>query len=89
AIVTLGNAGSLFFDGRAAHHIAPVDAGPVVETTGAGDCFNGAFAAALARGMPPLGAAHFASAAAAISVTRPGTAGAMPAFEEIRALIGA
>lgn len=89
AIVTLGNAGSLFFDGRAAHHIAPVDAGPVVETTGAGDCFNGAFAAALARDTPPLDSAHFASAAAAISVTRPGTAGAMPAFEEIRALIGA
>lgn len=89
AIITLGKAGSLFYDGRDSHHIAPVDAGPVVETTGAGDCFNGAFAAALARGAAPLDAAHFASAAAAISITRPGTAGSMPDLDEIRALIRA
>lgn len=42
-----------------------------VNTVGAGDCFNGAFAAALLEGNDPFAAARFASAAAAISVTRP------------------
>ena len=45
-----------------------------VDTTGAGDAHPGAFLAALADGLPPLGAAARANAAAAIAVTRPGPA---------------
>jgi ribokinase len=63
------------------------DAGPVVETTGAGDAFNGSFAAALARGMAPLDAVHFGCAAAAISVTRAGAAASMPTLAEIETLL--
>jgi ribokinase len=55
----------------------------VIDTTGAGDAFNGSFAAALARGDDPLQAVKFANVAAGISVTRPGTAPAMPMVEEI------
>jgi ribokinase len=86
-IVTLGDKGALFHDGAAPVHVPAFDAGPVVETTGAGDAFNGAFAAALARGEAPLAATRFGCAAAALSVTRPGTAPSMPELDEIRALL--
>jgi ribokinase len=46
-----------------------------IDTVGAGDCFNGAFAVALLEGKDPWAAARFANAAAAISVTRQGRAG--------------
>jgi ribokinase len=62
-------------------------AGPVVETTGAGDAFNGGFAVALARGMDPVEAARFGCAVAGISVTRPGTAPSMPTLAEVEALL--
>jgi ribokinase len=64
-----------------------ITAGPVVDTTGAGDSFCGAFAAALAEGQGPLAAARFASAAAGLSVTRHGTAKSMPYRGEIDLLL--
>ena len=87
ALITLGENGALLHDGNAPVHIPAFSAGPVVETTGAGDAFNGGFAAALARGDAPLDAVRFGSATAAISVTRPGTAPSMPERAEIDALL--
>jgi len=58
----------------------PVEA---VNTVGAGDCFNGAFAVALLEGKTPWEAARFASAAAAISVTRPGAQESMPMRDQV------
>jgi ribokinase len=49
-----------------------------VDTVGAGDCFTGALAAALARSEPVQSAIQFAMRAAAISVTRPGAQPSMP-----------
>lgn len=49
----------------------------VVDTVGAGDAFNGAFAAALAEGKTVLGAACWANAAAALSVQKPGAQGGL------------
>lgn len=89
AIITLGENGALYHDGTASVHVPAFDAGPVVETTGAGDAFNGGFAAALARGMVPLDAVRFGCATAAISVTRPGTAPSMPDLGEVQALLAA
>jgi ribokinase len=60
-----------------------------VDTVGAGDCFNGAFAVALLEGKDALTAAKFASAAAAVSVTRAGAQEAMPTRAEVEALIAA
>jgi ribokinase len=54
-----------------------------VDTTAAGDAFNGAFATALVRGEDPIDAAAWASAVAAISVTRPGAQPSMPNPEEV------
>lgn len=87
AIITLGENGALFHDGSTPLHVPVFNAGAVVETTGAGDAFNGGFAAALARGDDPLEAVRFGCATAAISVTRPGTAPSMPDLDEVRALL--
>lgn len=87
AIITLGDKGALYHDGTRTVHLPPFTAGPVVETTGAGDAFNGGFAAALAEGQDPLAAVRFASATAGISVTRPGAAPSMPNRAEIDALL--
>ncbi len=87
AILTLGEKGALFHDGTRTVHVPPFNAGPVVETTGAGDAFNGGFAAALAEGMDPVAAVRFGSATAGISVTRAGTAPSMPSRAEIEALL--
>lgn len=87
AVITLGEKGALYQDAGQSVHVPPFNAGPVVETTGAGDAFNGGFAAALARGMDPVAAVRFGSATAGISVTRPGTAPSMPALAEIEALL--
>jgi ribokinase len=54
-----------------------------IDTVGAGDCFNGAFAVALLEGNDPWAAARFASAAAAISVTRCGAQASMPSRAEV------
>jgi ribokinase len=87
ALITLGEHGALLHSRTASVHIPSFNAGPVVETAGAGDAFNGGFAAALARGDTPADAARFASALAGISVTRPGTAPSMPMLAEVQALL--
>jgi ribokinase len=67
--------------GKAA--LAPAFTVQAVDTVGAGDCFNGAFAVALLEGKDPWTAARFASAAAAISVTRKGAQASMPSRDEV------
>jgi ribokinase len=58
-----------------------------VDTTAAGDAFNGAFAVALSEGRKPVEAAEFAAAAAAISVTRRGAQPSMPTRGEIDTML--
>lgn len=87
ALITLGEQGALLHNAEQSVHIPAVNAGKVVETTGAGDAFNGGFAAALSRKQNPVDAAHFASAVAGISVTRPGTAPSMPLLNEVDELL--
>ena len=86
-IVTLGGDGALVRDASGARHIAPMRAGPVVDTTGAGDAFNGGFATALAEGRALDEALRFATAVAALSVTKDGTAASMPTRAEVAALL--
>lgn len=87
AVITLGENGAFYMDGQTSAHVPPFNAGPVVETTGAGDAFNGGFAVALSEGAGPIDAVRFGCATAAISVTRPGTAPSMPSRSEIDALL--
>jgi ribokinase len=60
-----------------------------VDTTAAGDAFNGAFAVSLARGQSPQESARFAAAAAAVSVTRAGAQPSMPTTHEVDAILAA
>jgi ribokinase len=87
ALITLGEAGAYLHSKSQSILVPAFKAGPVVETTGAGDAFNGGFAAALAEGAAPLEAVRFGSAVAGISVTRAGTAPSMPKREEVDALL--
>jgi ribokinase len=59
----------------------------VVDTTGAGDAFNGGLAVALAEGKSLDEAIRFANATAALCVTKPGTAPSMPQRAEVEALL--
>jgi ribokinase len=87
-VVTLGAAGALAVpaDGQAlaipALNVVPVD------TTGAGDAFNGALAAGLGAGLPLNAAARQAVAAAGLSTMRPGARGGMPTAAELAAVSG-
>ena len=85
-IITLGSKGALVVAEGKERFIAghKVD---VVDTTGAGDAYNGGLATALAEGMDIFASAEFANAVAALSVTKIGTAPAMPYREELEAFI--
>jgi ribokinase len=82
-IATLGSQGAVVATAGRVERIAgkPVAA---IDAAGAGDCFIGALAAALAGGRELNEAASFANRAAGISVTRKGTAIAMPYLHEVR-----
>ena len=60
-----------------------------IDTVGAGDCFNGAFAVALEEGKDPWAAARFANAASAISVTRKGAQASMPMRADVEEFLAA
>ena len=87
AVITLGERGALYHAPDRSELVPEFEDGPVVETTGAGDAFNGGLATALAAGDDPLAAVRFGCATAGISVTRPGTAPSMPSAAEVRALL--
>lgn len=87
-VITLGEKGAYVRNSVINQHVPAFDMGDkVLETTGAGDAFNGGFAYALAEGMSLIEAVRFGSATAAISVTRLGTAPAMPVNSEIQDLL--
>ncbi len=85
-LITLGPAGVLVATAERRERIAGW-AVQAEDTTGAGDVFNGALAAAVAEGTPLLDAARFANAAAAISVTRRGAQPSAPRRDEIVRLL--
>ena len=83
-IITMGEQGAFLHD----YGLIPaLSVGKVVETTGAGDAFNGGFAVALSEGKTALEAVKFGCAAASISVTRAGTAPAMPTRDEVEKIL--
>ena len=85
-VITLGSRGA-FFKNAESEYFLPALSVRAVETTGAGDAFNGGFATAIAEGMPIETALKFATCTAAISVTRLGAASSMPHRHEINELM--
>lgn len=82
-ILKRGNEGAYVYVAGGNDARIPAFVVKAIDTVGAGDCFNGAFAVALLEGHDPAEAARFASAAAAISVTRRGAQASMPSRSEV------
>lgn len=85
-VVTRGAQGADWVAAGGTIHVPAVPVTPV-DTTGAGDCFAGSMAARIDRGDLPETALAYAAAAAALQVTRPGAAPAMPTEAEVRAMM--
>lgn len=84
-IVTLGDKGARLFDtNKGVSHFFPAISVDVVDTTGAGDTFTGYVLAGLDRGMPMAQAIQLATRAAAIMVTRHGTADVIPDLKDVQ-----
>jgi ribokinase len=90
ALVGLGCAGVVLKLGARGAYVSssrqqdfvPAPSVEAVDTTAAGDAFNGAFAVGLVKGWSPKDSATFATAVAAVSVTRRGAQRSMPTLEE-------
>ena len=81
-IITMGSKGAMLYeDGQA--ELIPSIRVKAVDTTAAGDCFNGALTIAISEGRSLKDAVLFANRAAAISVTRPGAQVSMPYRHEV------
>lgn len=85
-IMTVGKEGVVYGDGDDVVHVSGFTVS-VVDTTGAGDTFNGAFAAARCDGLPLKEAVRFANAAAALSVQKIGAQGGMPWRSEVEEML--
>ena len=81
-----GAEGCVVDDGRTRETVAPHRVA-TVDATGAGDCFDGAFAARLAAGDDPFAAARYANAAAAIATTGFGAVDPLPRPHDVDALL--
>ncbi|TQJ52329.1 ribokinase [Streptomyces sp. NBC_00080] len=82
-VITLGASGSLYASRGTQPLTVPAPRVTAVDSTGAGDTFVGALAVALGEGRPVREALAWASAAAALSVQRPGASASMPYRSEI------
>ncbi len=87
-IVTLGSRGAVLVDGAGAQHVRPVPV-QAVDTSGAGDALIGSLAVFWAQGRPLPDALRLAGAAAALSVTRPGTQASFPRWAELEPFLTA
>ena len=87
-LITRGSHGALYRSGESEIDVSAFSVKPV-DTTGAGDTYLGFFVAGLDAGMDVRGAMRFAAAGAAIQVTRPGTADAIPDLTEVKAFLEA
>ena len=83
-VITLGSKGVYFANSSESYFIDAFNLkDKVVDTTGAGDAFNGAFAYALSKNHENKDALKFANKVAGISTTRVGAANAMPYLDEV------
>lgn len=85
-LITLGASGTFVASGEICERIPGYRVEPV-DSTAAGDVFNGSLAVALAEKQPLMDAVRFANAAAALSVTRMGAQPSAPSRAEIQAFM--
>jgi ribokinase len=87
-ILKLGARGCYLATGDGRRQQVPGCKVNAVDTTGAGDAFNAAFAVALSGGQDAFASAAWATAVAALSVTRYGAQASMPSHEEVERFLG-
>lgn len=85
-IITLGASGAVLYNGLYEQY-QPGYKVDVVDTTAAGDTFTGSYAASILNGKPPVEALKYATAAAALAVTRLGAQTSIPNKAEVEAFI--
>lgn len=86
-IIKMGARGAFVAAADGTRTMVPTFKVPVVDSTAAGDAFNGGLAVALMRGMVVVEAVRFAAAVGAVSVTRAGAQPAMPSAREVNRLL--
>ena len=86
-VLKMGARGVVVSSSDAEQEFIPAFSVEAIDTTAAGDAFNGAFAVGLVKGSSPKDSATFATAVAAISVTRRGAQPSMPTLEEATKLM--
>ena len=87
-LVTRGARGAVVWSAGSGPREVPAFPVTAVDTTAAGDAFNGALAVAIAEDQSLADGLRFAAAAAALSVTRPGAQTSMPCRPDVTALLG-
>lgn len=85
-VITLGGDGAIALIDRNVYSV-PGFSVDVVDSTGAGDAFCGAFAARISAGSDPLDAIRYANAAGALAATRDGAQSSIPTAADVRALL--
>lgn len=83
-IVTLGSKGAVFHDGKQVQSIPSLKTDNVIDTTGAGDTFNGAFAFAYASGLTIKDSIKFGNLAAGLSIQKAGAQTGAPTLEQMK-----
>jgi ribokinase len=86
-VLKMGANGTYLSSPKTADTLVPAYSVNAIDTTAAGDAFNGGFATALMLGRSPADSAAFAAAVAAISVTRNGAQPSMPSMPEVEEFI--
>jgi len=86
-IIKMGAHGAFVASADGLRTMVPSFEVPVVDSTAAGDAFNGGLAVALMRGMALIEAVRYAAVAGAVSVTRAGAQPAMPTAREVNRLL--
>ena len=86
-VLKLGGRGAYLASAKGLRQLLPSFSVKAVDTTAAGDAFNGAFATALLLNMGQVESTRFATAAAAVSVTRAGAQPSMPSMADVERML--
>jgi ribokinase len=86
-LIKMGSQGVYLATADGTRQMAPAFSVKAIDSTAAGDAFNAGFAVSLLSGKDPLQAARYATAVAAISVTRKGAQPSMPSARAVAAFL--
>lgn len=85
-VITCGKRGGMWYDGKE-YVEYPIYDVPVVDSTGCGDVFHGAFVAAMLRGFDYPAACRFSSGVSSMKCTKPGGRAGIPTYDEVTAFL--